>query len=428
MHGKYIRRLTTFALLFLVAVFTVTYSSFGDNTKNDDRIVRLGNPFADDGHTGRALNAWDLQVFEGKVYVAGGSTVTNSGPINVWAYNPNTRTFEKEYKVREEAIEHYKVFEDRLYIPAADPRNADKTKYYRKNAGGKWRKYASDEIKLAHVRDLIETKDDSILLVGNNRRVNKDISAPSIAIATDDGTSFQGAGIENVPMSGKSILVDFNWFLAVFSYKNKIYAPTTLLRDVENYANTIAVYDETKQKFVLDPNLKNDEFIPARQIGMNRSKQGMYVIYRIWNPVEFQDYLIYSVRSYSNNSQNYEKAYMNSLGMYIKKDMGKTPKRLRLPRRAIGEDLLVMGDELYVLANRKKFGDRHIISVYKTSNPNNRRAWKEVLSFESTNKARSFEFLEGKFYFGLGQDYGEAIANSGDILTYTQPPSSKIQQ
>jgi hypothetical protein len=312
-------------------------------------------------------------------------------------------------------MEHYKVFDNKLYIPAADPRNADKNKYYRRNNDGTWTKYASDRVRLAHVRDLIQTRDNNILLVGNNRNVTQDSSLPGTAITTDDGLSFRAAGLERTPGN----ILDFNWFFSVFSYQDRIYAPTSLLRDIGNYASTIAVYNPETKKFILEPNLKNDEFIPTKQIGKNRSKYGMYVIYRLWNPVEFNNYLIYSVRSYANDPEYYEEFYMNSLGMYLKEKIGKSPRKVNFPRQAIGEDVLIIDDELYVLANQRKSRNEFIVYVYKTKNPANRRKWQKVLDFPSTNKARSFEYLNGKFYFGLGQDYGDAIANSGDILSYT---------
>ncbi|GAB4523012.1 MAG: hypothetical protein Tsb0014_00110 [Pleurocapsa sp.] len=409
------QRLLTLTLLFLITLIFIVGVVSGQRNHACDRPVRLGNPLAADGQRGRALNVWDLQAFQGKIYLAGGSTVTNAGPINVWAYDPGTKSFVKEYQVQEEAIEHYKVFEDKLYIPAADPRNADKNKYYRRNHDGTWTKYAGNAIRLAHVRDLIHTGDNHILLVGNNRNVTKDSSIPGAAITIDDGLSFQEAGLDSTPGN----VMDFNWFFSVFSYQDRIYAPTSLLRDIENYASTIAVYNPETKKFILEPNLKNDEFIPARQIGKNRGKYGMYVIYRLWNPVEFKDYLIYPVRSYANVPEYYEQFYMNSLGMYLKEEIGKSPQKIKLPHKAIGEDVLIIDDELYVLANKRKSRNEFIIYVYKTNNPANNRKWQKVLDFPSTNKARSFEYLDGKFYFGLGQDYGDAIANSGDILSYT---------
>ena len=415
---KYRQKILLSVSLFLIAILTLTCSTLSANNTNS-AIVRLGNPLRDDGKTDRALNVWDLQIFDGKIYIAGGSTVSNAGPINVWAYNPATQNFDKEYTVAEEAIEHYKVFENQLYIPAADPMGNDANKFYRKAIDGQWTKYASNAVKLAHVRDLIQTSSGCLLLVGNNRNPNnKNKDAPGTAITIDDGVSFQGAGINNSPSMGDVVIADYNWFFSVFPYQNQIYAPTSVLRDAWASPGTIAIYDELQKSFILDKKLDNSEFIPAERI--EARKYGFETIYRIWHPVEFKQSLVYPVRSYSilKKQQKYQENYMNSLGMYLKESMGKTPVELQLPHKAIGEDILTIEGELYVLANRQKF-DRFTIYVYKTSNLLEENSWKEVLHFESRNKARSFEYLDGKFYFGLGQDYGEPIADAGDILSYT---------
>jgi hypothetical protein len=111
---------------------------------------------------------------------------------------------------------------------------------------------------------------------------------------------------------------------------------------------------------------------------------------------------------------------MNSLGFYIKKEMGHNPVLVKFPQgSSVGEDAILIDNELYALANHKKSKDKFIIYVYKAQKTNDKINWQEVCHFASHNKARSFEYLDGKFYFGLGQDYGEAIANSGDILSYT---------
>lgn len=425
MSKKYRQKLTIFITLFISGFLLFTYilarssvpsADFATSEIENEFVTRLGNPLRKDGLKGRALNVWDLQVFDGKIYLAGGSTITNTGPINIWAYDPVTQTFDKEYTVAEEAIEHFKVFGDRLYIPAADPRQGDKNKFYRKSVDGLWQKYESNAIALAHVRDLIKTENDEILLVGNNRNLNN-LANPSIAITTDDGVSFQEAGISKSQLA-KADIVDYNWFFSVFEYRDKIYAISSLLRDFGNYSGAISVYNPQNKKFEIDFNLRNDEFIPASIIGKSDVQQGTYIIYRIWNPVQFQNYLVYPVRSYSNNKAYYERAYMNSLGIYYKQKIGETPQAVELPDGAVGEDILIIDNELYILANQKQANDRFMVYVYRTEHISSKIKWQKVLEFSSSNKARSFEYLKDKFYFGLGQDYNEPIGNSGDLVSY----------
>ena len=392
-------------------------------SKDHQTVVRLGNPMVTDGQRGRALNVWDLQVFEGKVYVGGGDTSTNKGPMNVWAYNPASQLFIKETTIPEEAILRFKLIDDQLYIPAADPRNADSSKFYRKAIADDWQQFGDRQHKLAHVRDLIKV-DQSLLLVGNSRPPTQGKKAtPGAVVTNDQGASFNPVIVNNLPDTGEVRFIGFDWFFTVFNYQNKIYALNSLLRDAGNYPGFIAVYDSDIQELSLDFSLTNNEFIPQQNIDFENGKHGVNTIYQIWQPIEYQGDLIYTARSFSNtiSLQAARKLYFNSLGLYLKSDIGKSPKEVRLPHQAIGEDLLLIEDELYVLANKKNAPEKFTIYVFKTSQPQNQQAWEQIVSFESTNKARSFEYLDRTFYFGLGQDAGEAIANSGDILSYTLP-------
>lgn len=413
------KKIETLSIIAIVLSLCWLLKSYAiDRLDLSDRIVSLGNPLARDGQVDRALNVWDLQVYNGKLYLAGGSTVTNSGPINVWAYNPSKQSFDKEYTVDEEAIEHFKVFDNELYIPAADPRSGDSNKFYRQSQDGIWRKYVSDRVTLAHVRDLIQTNTGDILMVGNNREIG-DLSKSATAIVDRTGDFWRGAGLDKIP---KEIPVtEANWFFSVFSYQDNIYASSSLLRDYFNLPGAIAKYNYINQKFELDLNLRNDEFIPKTKIQNKLGKRSLDIIYRIWNPIEFKHYLIYPVKSYSYTKPSYQKAYMNSLGFYVKKELGKTPILVQFPdRQSLGEDVMAIDGELYALANRKINNYKFIVYVYKTREPNNNNSWQELFHFQSPNLARSFTYLDSQFYFGLGQNYGDLISKSGEILTLKQ--------
>jgi hypothetical protein len=415
--GKWLNK--KFFIVLLLAFALILFPCLSNKlfwiqpTEIENALVNLGNPLATSGQTGRSLNVWDLQVFDGKIYVAGGSTVENTGPIDVWAYNPSQQKFEKEYKVEEEAVEHFRVFDNQLYIPAADPKIGDINKFYRRSMTGTWQLYQSDAVQLAHVRDLIKLETGEILLVGNNRSF-KDLSKPAIAITRDNGQTFEGAGIENPPSS------EFNWFFSVFAYQGKVFAPTSLLRDSVNELGAIAVYNPNKQKFELDPKLGNREFIPQSQFKSRQGQQGFDVIYCPWHPVEFKKALVYPVRSYSYYNRNYHQEYMNSIGFYVKPALGVTPFSVVFPDgRSVGEDVLIIDNQLYAISNARVAKDKFIVYVYKTDDPTVAENWQEVLHFRSTNKVRSFEYLDGTFYFGLGQDYGDLIGKAGEILSFS---------
>lgn len=408
-------RYSLFGSLSLAIVLFATSACSQQAPDVTNRLEVLGNPMASDGKTGRALNVWDLQSFGGKIYVAGGSTTQNSGPINVWAYNPTgEQGFAKEFTVNEEAIEQFRVFGNELYIPAADPKRGDTHKFYRRSLQTPWQLYQSKTPALAHVRDLLKTPAGDIVLVGNNRSAIKDPSQPGAAVTRDQGTSFQGAGLEEPKNTAA------NWFFSIFSYQGSIYAPTSLLRDASNQPDVIGVYDPKHRKIELSPTLKNEEFIPQIQLGSQIGPQGADIIYRLWQPVEYNSALVYPVRSYSYTEAQYQSAYLNSIGFYVKRKMGATPSSVIFPdRQSVGEDTLIINEELYALTNAKVSSEKFWVYVYKTKAPGDIQSWQEVLRFESRNKARSFEYLDNTFYFGLGQDHSDLIGDSGRILSVT---------
>ncbi len=69
-----------------------------------------------------------------------------------------------------------------------------------------------------------------------------------------------------------------------------------------------------------------------------------------------------------------------------------------LDEKSVGEDLLVIDNQLYAIANAKIAKNKFIVYVYKTDDPNVAENWQEVFHFRSRNKVRSFEYLNDKFY------------------------------
>jgi hypothetical protein len=72
-----------------------------------------------------ARNVWDLQVWDGRLYLGYGDAVENTGPTDVIAYDPTTREFVHEATLAEEAIGQYRVIGDRLFVPGVDAVESD---------------------------------------------------------------------------------------------------------------------------------------------------------------------------------------------------------------------------------------------------------------------------------------------------------------
>ena len=89
---------------------------------------------------------------------------------------------------------------------------------------------------------------------------------------------------------------------------------------------------------------------------------------------------------------------------------------------AIGEDLLVMDNQIYALANEKISPTQFKVYGYVATQPTeNSSSWTEVLHFSSENMARSFEYQDGYFYFGLGYNHGDEVADAGLLIRVEIP-------
>ena len=373
----------------------------------------LGNKFAEERKKGHARNVWDLQAYEGKIYLGGGSTTENAGPIHVWAYDPASGRFHNEYTVQEEAIELYRVFGDHLYIPAADPTRGDTHKFYR-YANRIWTQVNGGP-DLAHVRDLY-WHNGKLVGVGNSRQPRLHSGA---IVSLDGGTTLQAA------TDPAGLAWPDNWFYALFEYQGILFAPNLRFTPARD-ALSILTFDNATNQFKLNPAYSTADFLPV-----TGDPAYQKATMRLWLPVEYEGTLVYPAKSYCANKQCYQALYLRSYGLFVKSSLTSLPARVTFPdEAAIGEDVLVRDGVLYALANRRTVADNFVIYVYRTTQPaaTGSQVWQEVLHFTCTNKARSFELLDNRpkdaanrkgfltFYFGLGHEPHEPVGNSGALL------------
>jgi hypothetical protein len=121
----------------------------------DQRVEVVGDPLGawhlDDAY---ARNLWDLQAFDGKLFIGYGDTIRNSGPTDVITYDGTN--FTREHELAEEAIHIYRVIGDRLYVPGVDAHGSpDGFLYIR--ASGTWTKHTLPSV--VHVTDVARHRD-----------------------------------------------------------------------------------------------------------------------------------------------------------------------------------------------------------------------------------------------------------------------------
>lgn len=371
--------------------------------EGDYTVAYLGNPMAHDFKRGRARNVWDLQGYDGKLFIAGGSTVDNVGPINIWVYDPVVDRFRREYTVQEEAIERFRVLNGDLYIPAADPTKGDLNKFYRRTNTGLWTQVAG-EPELAHVRDLAY-HDGRLIAVGNTR---DNANQPSAIASRDGGRTF-------TPVTDPAQLGRLtNWFYSLFEYQGMLFATTLIFNPLLD-TESILVFDSEMGQFLPDPTITTATFVPLTNDDNLRD-----VTLRLWRTVELDNRIIYAIRTYCAIQYCYEHRYNGSYGLFLKTSLTAEPQAVTFPEpSAVGESVLIHDGWLYALANRRLAPNRHHIFIYRSQDPTANR-WESVLTMTSPNKARAFALLENTFYIGLGHEFDEPVRFSGAILRVTQ--------
>ena len=87
-------------------------------------------------------------------------------------------------------------------------------------------------------------------------------------------------------------------------------------------------------------------------------------------------------------------------------------RRFDLADGLIPRDVVVDGDRVLVLAQRARDGGYE----NRVLESRDLRRWTPLFRFTTPTFVRSFEVLDGDFYFGLGSDDDDVRPETGDIL------------
>jgi len=432
-----------------------------------DRLVDLGNKPEESGKRGVSLNVWDLQAYEGKIYIGMGSTSADSGPHPVWAFDHTAGRWDEapETIVGQEAIELYRILDGRLYIPAADPKGGvtDGSKFYRRGVNGRWTMFfSSREFYTAHIRDLA-LQDGLLLSVGNSRKPHDVIGAKPGAVAVPllvvdllqdselELLEFQSAisllppgekGRVDVDTSQRNRMA--NWFFSIFRLHDGLYASTRWLSWAPDDPEltglraerielppqvppfpVVVRWNSAISEWVVPPPSTLDRLVPAT---LDRDPQ---LTLQPYKPVLFGELWFAPLRSRSLTRANSLQAYNQSADFVVKPADG-PGVRVVLPHRdALGEAVLVRDGRLFVLANAHGAdGGEYRVFVYALDREDARDerldsetglaldVWDEIFSFRSSNLARSFARIDDTWYFGLGVAHGEPVGRAGALLRF----------
>ncbi|MHB8809358.1 MAG: hypothetical protein ACYC9M_05020 [Desulfobulbaceae bacterium] len=349
----------------------------------------LGNPWAEiypDGEQIYARNPWDLQAFHGRLYLGGGNSsnkgpAQNAGPVPVLALDPASGQVVREGQVDEEQIDSYRVFENQLYIPGHDPTESWKMgNYYRREEGGQWRKFRNIPEAL-HTYDLTWHHGRMFAGLGTKK-------GAAVAVSADGGESWQ------VQQLGRNRVYTF------LAADSTLYAvkgiPTTYQIRKAKAQNGEDLYGMAELRppgtFVPRPDLTEAVLFP--DLGLEERMK------KIVRPTAVGSSLLY-IGAYVHNDHQFL-PFGLFLGTSFKENRIAV-QRICLPLQYRPWDILVHEGFVYLLVEQVGHWGQTVVRVLRA--PKGKLSdWKEYLHFAAPTFARSFEILQGNFYFGLGSE------------------------
>ena len=84
-------------------------------------ITDLGKPTESRYTQTTPRTPWDMQIYQGKLYLGAGDYDANTGNTPIYALDLETQTWEETGTVLDEAVASFAIIEDTLYVPGTDP-------------------------------------------------------------------------------------------------------------------------------------------------------------------------------------------------------------------------------------------------------------------------------------------------------------------
>jgi hypothetical protein len=352
----------------------------------------VGSPFA--AKAAYARNVWDMQVFDGKVFIGHGNSSnfapsSNAGPIPVVYLTPETDSFVSETTITEEQIDIFRTFNTgELYTPSHDPRGAGPAGFWTRGNDGVWTQTGSIS-GTSHVYDLMQHSSGKLLAALGSSSNNN-----TAAMSSNGGSTW--SFVLQHPERTK-------W---MFEFGGDIYAGIWITNTTSSSWGEAPYYSNPALNGIYKWNNTTNQFasanIDARLLipGLDANFVG-----RMVRSTNYGSGLLFIAGITTNDHQWEPTAAFYTANLT-------TGTKIALPAGVLPYDIVVRGGTAYLLASKRNgLGDYENI-VYSSTNGT---SYTEVFRFAATSFARSFEEVNGDFYFGMGTDTTELSADTGKV-------------
>lgn len=378
-------------------------------------VERIGNPTRaryPDERWAYARNVWDMEVFDGRLYLGSGNSnnegpAPNAGPVDLWSYNAETNQFVNEATLDEEQIDKFVIIEGKLYIPNHDPRGDVQIAgfYHLGQDGWQLTRQFPDAV---HVYDLYWYRGRLFAGLGNFS-----YAGYSVAVSDDFGKTGTLIRVPTTVLNEYSFYVWRVWtFFEVGGQLliSTIPVPELVLNDTpEPPLKTLRLLPAIYRYVERDGNIEFVEvatnFFPVEGVPFEETRVG--------RAVKFGEATVYIGATTRTDHQ------WTPFGLYAVRlsadDFEVQPLTpAPLSDGALPYDLLIHEGALYVLTSAFNLDTNSVtITIMATTDLVN---WREVLYFEADALGRSFAVYGGHFYIGLGSEAQRLFPATGDVL------------
>lgn len=390
--------------LFLTAVMLITsviLPCSAEELTEKGVLTDLGIPMrtyiSDASQYLYARNVWDIEEYNGKVYVGSGDFDRNSGTnatggSPVLAYDIEKGTWSRDYICADEQISRFIKARGNLYIPAQDPTGASGNIYSLVN--GIW-STQSNITYGTHVFDL-EFDDDGVYSYAS---LGCDYTiAPIVSVSDDGGRRYRSSYFrkDGYTLKGKNLSLEgadtgkiFARSYNLFNYRGEIYATLRFslngLTDAQSaaYRAYEGIYKFNKDERVFD--YQGNAPYEILRNSMAPSSDAV-----------FNDRVVIAYGSMKVSDNDNLTAWKDVTGF-----TGSVTA------------MEVIGNELYFWTYEAKAGG-YTNRLYRTTDL---ESFEEAYSFDDVNYIRSMCYCDGVFYIGTENARNAVNAKTGTVYS-----------
>ncbi|MEO5907305.1 MAG: T9SS type A sorting domain-containing protein [Saprospiraceae bacterium] len=232
-----------FVLFLICSVYALPYS------QDSFKIVGIHPRAAEQNSvTGKIITT--LFPWQGKLYAGYGDYGANTGPIDIYAFDPDSQAFTFKWEANTEAIYNFRAYNGQVFAPAIDRKSYGKPGDFTKlDSNGVWADYNFGS-NSTHVYDVARLSGSDIYMVGsqeeraavwrsqNNgmtwQRIHTDTAISGIA---DDFARYYFAGV----LDGKLYVQAKDFYGSIHPYSD-VWNGTQWERDTSMFGSSTYVF------------------------------------------------------------------------------------------------------------------------------------------------------------------------------------------